>query len=59
MVLDRDPHVTGLAGQYDCCGATAEGRLRTWTPGHFARYSDAIVLLADCPSARTPAGNGH
>jgi hypothetical protein len=50
-VLDRDPRVTGLAGRpVRLLWRESQGRVRTWTPQLFARYTDGTALLADCPS---------
>lgn len=51
MVLDRDPHVTGLAGRpVRLLWREKRGRVRSWVPQLFARYRDGTGLLADCPS---------
>ncbi len=51
MVLDRDPHVTGLAGRpVRVLWREKRGRVRSWVPQLFARYRDGTGLLADCPS---------
>lgn len=51
MVLDRDPRVTGLAGRpVRLLWRDRAGRVRTWTPQLFVRYTDGTALLADCPS---------
>ncbi|WP_311766095.1 TnsA-like heteromeric transposase endonuclease subunit [Streptomyces telluris] len=51
MVLDRDPHVTGLAGRpVRVLWRGERGRVRSWVPQLFARYRDGTGLLADCPS---------
>jgi hypothetical protein len=56
MVLDRDPHVTGLAGRpVRLMWRESRGRARAWTPQLFARYTDGTALLADCPG-RADAG---
>lgn len=49
-VLDRDPRVTGMAGRpVRLLWRESAGRVRTWTPQLFARYTDGTALLADCP----------
>jgi hypothetical protein len=51
MVLDRDRHVTGLAGRpVRLLWRDPRGQVRSWVPQVFARYSDGTALLADCPS---------
>jgi hypothetical protein len=51
MVLDRDRHVTGLAGRpVRLLWRDPRGQVRSWVPQVFARYSDGTGLLADCPS---------
>ncbi|MGW0649429.1 TnsA-like heteromeric transposase endonuclease subunit [Streptomyces umbrinus] len=57
MVLDRDPRVAGLAGRpvrliWRDAGS---GRMRSWVPQLFARYTDGTALVADCPG-RAGAG---
>ncbi|MGW1077284.1 TnsA-like heteromeric transposase endonuclease subunit [Streptomyces sp. NPDC002537] len=50
-VLDRDPHVTGLAGRpVRVLWREEQGRVRSWVPQLFARYADGTGLLADFPS---------
>ncbi|WP_324605628.1 TnsA-like heteromeric transposase endonuclease subunit [Streptomyces niger] len=57
MLLDRDPDVTGLAGRPVrlVWRDQSEGRVRSWVPQLFVRYTDGTGLLADCP-ARPGAG---
>ncbi len=56
MVLDRDRHVTGLAGRpVRLLWRDPRGQVRSWVPQLFARYADGTGLLADCPS-HTGAG---
>lgn len=56
MVLDRDPHVAGLAGRpVRLLWRNSRGLVRSWVPQLFARYRDGAALLADCPSH---AGSG-
>lgn len=58
MFLDRDPQVVGLAARpvrliwRDADG----GRVLTWVPQLFARFTDGHALLADCPATAAPAG---
>ncbi|MGW2514101.1 TnsA-like heteromeric transposase endonuclease subunit [Streptomyces scopuliridis] len=49
MALDRDPHVTGLAGR--------PVRVRSWVPQLFVHYRDGTGLLADCPSHPDAGGD--
>ncbi|WP_372516092.1 TnsA-like heteromeric transposase endonuclease subunit [Streptantibioticus ferralitis] len=50
MVLDRDPEVVGMAGRpVRLLWRDGQGRVRSWVPQLFARYSDGTALLADCP----------
>jgi hypothetical protein len=58
MVLDRDPEVTGLSARPVrlLWRDTADGRVRSWVPQLFTRYTDGTGLLADCPSS--PAAGG-
>ncbi len=56
MVLDRDPEVVGLAGRpVRLLWRDGRGKVYSWVPQLFARYSDGTALLADCPS-RPEAG---
>lgn len=56
MVLDRDPEVVGLAGRpVRLLWREGRGRVYSWVPQLFARYSDGTALMADCPS-RPEAG---
>ncbi|MEU7068411.1 TnsA-like heteromeric transposase endonuclease subunit [Streptomyces sp. NPDC046161] len=58
MVLDRDPGVVGLAGRpLRVVWRDGQGRVRSWVPQLFARYTDGTALLADCPAA--PGGGGE
>ncbi|MGW4985243.1 TnsA-like heteromeric transposase endonuclease subunit [Streptomyces mirabilis] len=51
IVLDRDPHVTALAGRpVRLLWHNPRGQVRSWVPQIFARYTDGTALLADCPS---------
>ncbi|MFD9459096.1 TnsA-like heteromeric transposase endonuclease subunit [Streptomyces sp. NPDC059985] len=51
MLLDRDPRVVGLAGRpVRVVWRDEQGRVRSWAPQLFARYSDGTALLADCPA---------
>ncbi|WP_454386645.1 TnsA-like heteromeric transposase endonuclease subunit [Streptomyces sp. JNUCC 63] len=51
MILDRDPRVVGLAGRpVRLLWRNRSGRVRSWVPQLFARYTDGTGLLADCPS---------
>lgn len=58
MLLDRDPDVIGLAGRpvRFVWRDEADGRVRSWIPQVFARYTDGTGLFADCPSV--PAAGG-
>ncbi|MFT9480616.1 hypothetical protein [Streptomyces sp. Mo3] len=58
MVLDRHPDVTGLSARPVrlLWRDPADGRVRSWLPQLFARYTDGAGLLADCPSS--PAAGG-
>ncbi|WP_443042032.1 TnsA-like heteromeric transposase endonuclease subunit [Streptomyces sp. B21-079] len=50
MVLDRDPQVTGMAGRpVRLLWRDRRGRVRSWVPQLFARYTDGSGMLADCP----------
>jgi len=56
MVLDRDPEVVALAGRpVRLLWRDGRGKVYSWVPQLFARYSDGTALLADCPS-RPEAG---
>lgn len=58
MVLDRDPHVTGLAGRpVRLLWRDNRGRVRSWVPQLFVRYRDGTGLLADCPSHPEAGGD--
>ncbi|MFD0355030.1 TnsA-like heteromeric transposase endonuclease subunit [Streptomyces sp. NPDC127110] len=58
MLLDRDPGVVGLAGRpLRLVWRDGQGRVRSWVPQLFVRYTDGTALLADCPSV--PGGGGE
>ncbi len=59
MILDRNPDVTGLSARPVrlLWRDTSDGRVRSWVPQLFARYTDGTGLLADCPSS--PTAGGH
>lgn len=54
MVLDRNPDVTGLSARpVRLLWRDPDGRVRSWVPQLFARYTEGTGLLADCPSSPT------
>lgn len=59
MLLDRDPHITGLSGRPVrlVWRDAHDGRPRSWVPQLFARHADGTGLLADCPA--TPDAGGE
>ena len=58
IVLDRDPHVTALAGRpVRLLWRSWRGQVRSWVPQLFARHTDGTALLADCPSHPVAGGD--
>nr|WP_234357222.1 TnsA-like heteromeric transposase endonuclease subunit [Streptomyces sp. NBRC 110028] len=59
MMLDRHPEVTGLSARPVRLRwrDPADGRVRSWVPQLFARYTDGTGLLADCPSSLAAGGD--